>query len=186
MKKLFLVFLAFLLLVSPCFAYSVPDDTIVYVTNTGTKYHRENCSYLSSKRSMTISRAEAAGYTPCSRCDPDVLLGEYGSNWDGERGGSSGHSYSRPTARPTPTPEPTIIPDNKETESAAQIAFILFVLFFALPLAASIIGAVWMAVLDARDRIRESRKRKKELDERKFNGPTLFELIKSENEREQK
>ena len=133
---------------------------------------------------MTISRAEAAGYTPCSRCAPDVLLGEYESDWDGETGGYSVHSHSRPTARPTPTPEPTITPDNKKTELAAHIAFILFILFFTLPLAASIICAVLTAVLGVRDRIREGRNKKKELDRRKFDGPTLFEFIKNENERE--
>jgi len=45
-------------------------DTIVYVTATGSKYHRGNCSYLSSSKiPMTLSEAKAQGYAPCSRCN---------------------------------------------------------------------------------------------------------------------
>ena len=45
------------------------NSTIVYVTETGSKYHKANCSYLkNSKIEMTLSNAEAQGYTPCSRC----------------------------------------------------------------------------------------------------------------------
>lgn len=43
---------------------------IVYVTNSGTKYHRSGCSYLKSKRSISLSEAKRLGYTACSRCDP--------------------------------------------------------------------------------------------------------------------
>ena len=62
---------------SPVLAYSVPDDTIVYVTPSGTKYHREDCTYTTSTSSLTIQEAEARGYDPCSRCSPDVFQGEY-------------------------------------------------------------------------------------------------------------
>ena len=108
MKKCFLVFLALLLLMSPCLAYSVPDDTIVYVTNTGTKYHRDGCSHLHSSHSMTIQQAEAAGYGPCSVCRPDRKAGKYESNWDGQSSISSSHAgaVETPTVRPAPTPVP--------------------------------------------------------------------------------
>ena len=47
------------------------NSYIVYVTNTGTKYHRANCSYLrSSKIAKSIEDAIAEGYTACSRCNP--------------------------------------------------------------------------------------------------------------------
>lgn len=40
-----------------------------YVTNSGTKYHKENCSYLKkSATKLTVSQAKSSGYTPCSRC----------------------------------------------------------------------------------------------------------------------
>lgn len=114
MKKCFLVFLALFLLISPCLAYSVPDDTVVYVTDTGTKYHRDGCSYLHSSHPMTIQQAEASGYGPCSRCRPDRRTGEYESSWDGQSSSSSSHTDAteRPTVRPTPTPtpEPTPVP----------------------------------------------------------------------------
>ena len=47
------------------------DDPIVYITKTGSKYHRAGCRYLSRscipiKRSVAI----AQGYTPCSVCNP--------------------------------------------------------------------------------------------------------------------
>ncbi|MFC1783830.1 hypothetical protein ACFL02_09645 [Planctomycetota bacterium] len=46
-------------------------DIIVYVTKTGKKYHRTDCSSLSkSKIPMKLSEAKARGYTPCQRCKP--------------------------------------------------------------------------------------------------------------------
>lgn len=48
-------------------------DTTVYVTNTGTKYHRAGCRHL-SKSKIPISLSEAAGrYSPCSVCDPPAV-----------------------------------------------------------------------------------------------------------------
>jgi micrococcal nuclease len=51
-----------------------PNQTqsdIVYITKTGSKYHRAGCRYL-SKSSIPIERKEAIarGYTPCSVCKP--------------------------------------------------------------------------------------------------------------------
>jgi micrococcal nuclease len=44
---------------------------IVYITKTGSKYHRAGCRYL-SKSAIPITRQEAIakGYTPCSVCKP--------------------------------------------------------------------------------------------------------------------
>lgn len=45
-------------------------DVTVYVTRTGSKYHRSGCRYLSkSKIPIPLSRARSA-YSPCSRCNP--------------------------------------------------------------------------------------------------------------------
>ncbi|MFC2142697.1 hypothetical protein ACFLR7_07175, partial [Acidobacteriota bacterium] len=51
-----------------------PDAITVYITETGTKYHRGSCHYL-SKSKIAISLAEAVkqGYTPCSVCKPPTL-----------------------------------------------------------------------------------------------------------------
>lgn len=47
------------------------DETIVYITDTGEKYHRGNCRYLKkSKHAISLADAKAQGYTPCSVCDP--------------------------------------------------------------------------------------------------------------------
>ncbi len=47
------------------------EDVIVYVTETGTKYHRSGCQYLSqSKIAITLNEAKRKGYEPCSKCNP--------------------------------------------------------------------------------------------------------------------
>ena len=40
----------------------------VYITRTGSKYHRAGCSYLKSCIPISKKDAIAAGYTACSRC----------------------------------------------------------------------------------------------------------------------
>lgn len=72
-------------------AYTVPPDTIVYVTPTGDKYHREGCTHIKgSATAMTIQDAIDAKKGACSRCNPDVLTGPYVSS--GKSSGSSGKS----------------------------------------------------------------------------------------------
>lgn len=45
------------------------SGTYVYVTETGTKYHKAGCRYLnSSKIRKRLSEAKDAGYEPCSVC----------------------------------------------------------------------------------------------------------------------
>src|ERR1019366_1138875 len=65
MKKQFVLLTAiFALLIGNVFSQTV------YVTKTGKKYHSENCSYLKSKISISLSDALAKGYTACSKCNP--------------------------------------------------------------------------------------------------------------------
>ena len=41
----------------------------VYVTNTGSKYHKNGCQYLhSSKIAIDLNDAKRQGYDPCSKC----------------------------------------------------------------------------------------------------------------------
>lgn len=48
---------------------SNPQTTTVYITKTGSKYHRSGCQYLKkSKISISLDAAKAQGYTACSRC----------------------------------------------------------------------------------------------------------------------
>lgn len=45
------------------------STTYVYVTKTGSKYHRSGCRYLKySRRKVSLSSAKAFGYTACSVC----------------------------------------------------------------------------------------------------------------------
>ena len=45
--------------------------TIVYVTNTGKKYHLDGCRYLRQSRiPIKLEDAKREGYTPCSVCQP--------------------------------------------------------------------------------------------------------------------
>lgn len=77
MKRiLFLLLLAVLPVAMPLasvhsIASVQPTEVTVYVTKTGTKYHRSGCQYLSKSRiAMDLSEAKASGYGPCSRCSP--------------------------------------------------------------------------------------------------------------------
>jgi micrococcal nuclease len=46
-------------------------EQTVYITNTGKKYHRAGCRYLShSKILVSLKDAKANGYTVCSVCRP--------------------------------------------------------------------------------------------------------------------
>ncbi|MEL7655499.1 MAG: MBL fold metallo-hydrolase [Bacillota bacterium] len=48
-------------------------DSIVYITNTGSKYHRDGCQYLSRSK-IPISLSEAViHYDPCTVCDPPIV-----------------------------------------------------------------------------------------------------------------
>jgi micrococcal nuclease len=45
------------------------NEQLVFVTKSGTKYHKQNCSYLKSNGgSFDIKQAEMSGYGPCSKC----------------------------------------------------------------------------------------------------------------------
>ncbi|WP_027399174.1 hypothetical protein [Anaerovorax odorimutans] len=47
------------------------NELTVYITKTGSKYHRDGCRYLrQSKISISKSEAINQGYTPCSVCNP--------------------------------------------------------------------------------------------------------------------
>ena len=47
------------------------DEIIVYITQSGSKYHTQDCSHLSkSSIPITLSQAKEQGYEPCSVCEP--------------------------------------------------------------------------------------------------------------------
>lgn len=48
---------------------STPNETMVYVTDSGTKYHsRSDCGTMQNPKKIPLSEAEEKGYTPCQRC----------------------------------------------------------------------------------------------------------------------
>lgn len=50
-----------------------PKETVVYITNTGAKYHNGGCRTLKdSKIETTLSSAKAQGYEPCGICSPPL------------------------------------------------------------------------------------------------------------------
>jgi hypothetical protein len=55
----------------PTYAASNSDSVTVYVTRTGSKYHRDGCRYLSkSQFAISLEDAKDQGYEPCSKCNP--------------------------------------------------------------------------------------------------------------------
>lgn len=49
---------------------SAATDT-VYVTSSGTKYHRQGCTYLRGEGNpLGLDAAKARGLMPCSKCSP--------------------------------------------------------------------------------------------------------------------
>lgn len=47
------------------------QSVTVYITDTGSKYHRDGCRYLKkSKHAISLKDAKAEGYEPCSVCNP--------------------------------------------------------------------------------------------------------------------
>ncbi len=47
------------------------NDIIVYITETGSKYHKAGCRYLKeSSIPITLKKAKELGYEPCSVCKP--------------------------------------------------------------------------------------------------------------------
>jgi micrococcal nuclease len=47
------------------------EDVLVYITETGRKYHRGDCRYLELSRiPILLSTAVSVGYEPCGHCNP--------------------------------------------------------------------------------------------------------------------
>lgn len=50
-------------------ASETPKSQMVWVTNSGKKYHRNSsCSNMKSPKQITKTDAERQGYTPCKKC----------------------------------------------------------------------------------------------------------------------
>ena len=70
-NKIIILLVSLVLLIVACESPVNPETEIVYITETGTKYHRDGCQYLSSSKiAITLSEACNKGYSPCSICNP--------------------------------------------------------------------------------------------------------------------
>lgn len=70
MKIKILAVILICLFLSNCSPVTIADTT-VYITETGSKYHRGNCQYLSkSKIAISLEEACRKGYKSCSVCKP--------------------------------------------------------------------------------------------------------------------
>jgi len=60
-------------LIFAMFFISILLSQIVYITETGSKYHKSGCRYLKkSKIAISLESALSQGYTPCSVCKPPI------------------------------------------------------------------------------------------------------------------
>jgi endonuclease YncB( thermonuclease family) len=70
-KRSFRSALAGLLLLFTAAITASSEDPLVYITETGAKYHQEDCRYLErSKIPILLSKAASIGYEPCGHCNP--------------------------------------------------------------------------------------------------------------------
>ena len=76
-KKVILFVCVFSCILVSAFTVSADNGgTIVYVTDSGSKYHSAGCGYLSrSQNLISLKDAVDGGYSPCSRCNPPVYDG---------------------------------------------------------------------------------------------------------------
>lgn len=115
MKRLCIALVSALLCISmiaPVHVMAAGND-VVYITNTGKKYHAANCSSLrKSKHAITLANAKASGYTPCSKC-----LG----------GTSVSASTSTSAGAPAASANTVAVPAGITAEQAVQNAYALYV-----------------------------------------------------------
>ena len=115
MKRVFALLLALTVLFAfPASVMAASGNTTVYVTRTGSKYHRDGCSYLKSRISISLQDAVNQGYTPCSRCKPPTLDTV-----------TKSYTYSTPKPTARPTPRPTAAPRASEEKKDKSSGWLL-------------------------------------------------------------
>ena len=115
MKRLCIALVSALLCISMIAPVNVmaAGNDVVYITNTGKKYHAANCSSLrKSMHAITLANAKASGYTPCSKC-----LG----------GTSVSASTSTSAVTPAASANVAAVPAGITAEQAVQNAYALYV-----------------------------------------------------------
>jgi len=72
MKRVFILLTVILLFIFASCDLMDDSDTTVYITKTGGKYHKINCSTIKKSTVYSISKGEARaeGYSACGTCKP--------------------------------------------------------------------------------------------------------------------
>ena len=129
MKRLCIALVSALLCISmitPVTVMAAGND-VVYITNTGKKYHAANCSSLrKSKHAITLANAKASGYTPCSKCLGGTSVSAGTSTSTGTPAASA-NAASVPVMTPAASANVAAGPAGITAEQAVQNAYALYV-----------------------------------------------------------
>lgn len=129
MKRLCIALVSALLCISmitPVTVMAAGND-VVYITNTGKKYHAANCSSLrKSKHAITLANAKASGYTPCSKCLGGTSVSAGTSTSTGTPAASA-NAASVPVMTPAASANVAAVPAGITAEQAVQNAYALYV-----------------------------------------------------------
>lgn len=129
MKRLCIALVSALLCISMITPVTVmaAENDVVYITNTGKKYHAANCSSLrKSKHAITLANAKASGYTPCSKCLGGTSVSAGTSTSTGTPAASA-NAASVPVMTPAASANVTAVPAGITAEQAVQNAYALYV-----------------------------------------------------------
>ena len=129
MKRLCIALVSALLCISmitPVTVMAAGND-VVYITNTGKKYHAANCSSLrKSKHAITLANAKASGYTPCSKCLGGTSVSAGTSTSTGTPAASA-NAASVPVMTPAASANVAAVPAGITAEQAVQNAYARYV-----------------------------------------------------------
>lgn len=129
MKRLCIALVSALLCISmitPVTVMAAGND-VVYITNTGKKYHAANCSSLrKSKHAITLANAKASGYTPCSKCLGGTSVSA-GTSASTGTPAASANAASVPVVTPAASANVAAVPAGITAEQAVQNAYALYV-----------------------------------------------------------
>lgn len=129
MKRLCIALVSALLCISMITPVTVmaAENDVVYITNTGKKYHAANCSSLrKSKHAITLANAKASGYTPCSKCLGGTSVSAGTSTPTGTPAASA-NTASVPVMTPAASANTAAVPAGITAEQAVQNAYALYV-----------------------------------------------------------
>lgn len=129
MKRLCIALVSALLCISMIAPVTVmaAENDVVYITNTGKKYHAANCSSLrKSKHAITLANAKASGYTPCSKCLGGTSVSAGTSTPTGTPAASA-NTAAVPAVTPAASANVAAVPAGITAEQAVQNAYALYV-----------------------------------------------------------